>query len=135
MIAKLRDKKFSRMIAIVGVVAALGPILVSAVLWTITLAGDKREDELLRAQEQARMAEVEEDLAAHISASQAAFGEIKQATIENQVLFVDSVDHLSRKLDSMSQKAVVEGEPDVLTAARLKTKAAKANAALFAPVE
>lgn len=120
-----------RLVTIVGFLAAAGPVIVTVVLWFIAFGGDQRENELREDAQTQSIAETTERLDEHITAAARSLNEIKKATIENQVLIVDSVDHITKKIDALSNRTTDEPEPETLENARKVTDRAKAEQALF----
>lgn len=130
-VGDLDVKSVKRLVGVVAALAAIGPALVGAVLWFLSVGGDWRERELERAAEAEALKVTTDRLDQHIEDATSSWDEIKRATIENQVLIVDSFDHLNKKLDADHSSEPETTEPDSISAARTSANKAKAEQALF----
>lgn len=126
-----RDRRFQRMQVIVGIMAGVGPILVGLVLWLVQTGAAAKEQEIQAAAQQQQIEDTASKLEDHIAKSNERLDDIEKASVENQVLIVESVDHLGKKLDKISKKAADEVEPPILDKARKQANAAKARQVLF----
>lgn len=126
-----RDRRFNVLIGCVGALAAVGPMLVGAVLWFFNASGDARERDIDSDRQKKDLADIRERLEAHTKSSDARMVAIERAVIDNQVLIVESLDHLSDRIDDVIAPKRKRDEPETLGAARSAAARTKARKALF----
>jgi len=129
-------------LTLAGLIVTGIPMFIAAMFWLFNYGGTVERVKAEQADQKAKIESTAKTLADHIEASKkqwqehseaedARWDEIQNAVIENQVLMVESVDHITEQLGKMSSEAAAVEEPAVLEQARESAVKAKARERLF----
>jgi hypothetical protein len=123
----MTEKKLKKLGILVGIIATLGPTVVASSVWAFTKAGDMREEALQKEQTKQRIEHLNGRLDSFEIKTDHDLYNIKENLVEQQILIVDSVDHITKKIDSIGSGGGSVQEPKSLTRAREETKREKAR--------
>lgn len=123
----MTEKKLKKLGILVGIIATVGPTLVASSVWAFTKAGDMRQEALEKQQTKQRMEHLSGRLDSFEIKTDHDLYNIKENLVEQQILIVDSVDHITKKIDSLGAASTQVEEPKSLTRAREETKREKAR--------
>lgn len=123
----MTERKLKKLGWIVGVIATLGPTVVASSVWAFTKAGDMREEAIRKEQTKQRIEHLNGRLDSFEIKTDHDLYNIKENLVEQQILIVDSVDHITKKIDSLGAAGSSIEEPKSLTRAREETKREKAR--------